>query len=222
MKPLIYQYRMQWRELLLQCVGIVPDNISSLVHAFGIRLKKQEIWHPAYEAFCRCGEPYVLTMENLKGITEVQPVGTCVYIVENEMVFSYLMEQVQGKNVSLLCTLGQPRYAALKLISLIVQSGILIYYSGDLDPDGIGIADRLWQRFGNRIQFFGMSPEDYRNSLSKEVFGENGRKKLEHIWHPLLRETAELVRKTGKAGYQENILKELSEKLVGCDQNQNL
>lgn len=164
----------------------------------------------------------MLTMENLKGITEVQPVGTCVYIVENEMVFSYLMEQIQGKNVSLLCTSGQPRYAALKLISLIVQSGILIYYSGDLDPDGIGIADRLWQRFGNRIQFFGMSPEDYRNSLSKEVFGENGRKKLEHIWHPLLRETAELVRKTGKAGYQENILKELSEKLVGCDQNQNL
>ena len=115
----------------------VPDNISSLVHAFGIRLKKQEIWHPAYEAFCRCGEPYVLTMENLKGITEVRPVGTCVYIVENEMVFSYLMEQVQGKNVSLLCTSGQPRYAALKLISLIVQSGIPIYYSGDLDPDGI-------------------------------------------------------------------------------------
>ena len=32
MKPLIYQYRVQWRELL-QCVGIVPDNISSLVHA---------------------------------------------------------------------------------------------------------------------------------------------------------------------------------------------
>lgn len=56
-----------------------------------------------------------------------------------------------GKNVSLLCTSGQPRYAALKLISLIVQSGIPIYYSGDLDPDGIGIADRLWQRFGNRI-----------------------------------------------------------------------
>ena len=95
----------------------------------------------------------MLTMENLKGITEVQPVGTCVYIVENKMVFSYLMEQVQGKNVSLLCTSGQPRYAALKLISLIVQSGIPIYYSGDLDPDGIGIADRLWQRFGNRIQF---------------------------------------------------------------------
>ena len=161
-------------------------------------------------------------MENLKGITEVQPVGTCVYIVENEMVFSYLMEQVQGKKVSLLCTSGQPRYAALKLISLIVQSGIPIYYSGDLDPDGIGIADRLWQRFGNRICFFGMSPEDYRNSLSKEAFGENGRKKLEHIRNPLLRETAELVRKTGKAGYQENILKELSENIVRGNPNQNL
>ena len=86
------------------------------LEAIEIRLKKQEIWHPAYEAFCRCGEPYVLTMENLKGITEVQPVGTCVYIVENEMVFSYLMEQVQGKgkNVSLPCTSGQPRYAAVR------------------------------------------------------------------------------------------------------------
>ena len=183
MKPLIYQYRMQWRELL-QCVGVVPDNISSLVHAFGIRLKKQEIWHPAYEAFCRCGEPYVLTMENLKGITEVQPVGTCVYIVENKMVFSYLMEQVQGKNVSLLCTSGQPRYAALKLISLIVQSGIPIYY-GDLEPDGIGIATDS-----------GSGSETESNSLDVT------RGLPEHIWHPLLRETAELVRKTGKAGYQ--------------------
>ena len=89
MKPLIYQYRMQWRELL-QCVGVVPDNISSLVHAFGIRLKKQEIWHPAYEAFCRCGEPYVLTMENLKGITEVQPVGMCIHCgKQNGIQLSY-------------------------------------------------------------------------------------------------------------------------------------
>lgn len=58
--------------------------------------------------------------------------------------------------------------------------------------------------------------------FQKKYLERMAEKKLEHIWHPLLRETAELVRKTGKAGYQENILKELSEKLVGCDQNQNL
>ena len=150
--------------------------------------------------FADAGEPYVLTMENLKGITEVQPVGTCVYIVENEMVFSYLMEQVQGKNVSLLCTSGQPRYAALKLISLIVQSGIPIYYSGDLDPDGIGIADRLWQRFGNRIPILwnvtrGLPEQSFKRSIWREW----QEKSWNTIWHPLLRETAELVRKTGKA-----------------------
>ncbi len=198
----------QWRELL-QEEGIVPDNISSMVHAFGIRLKKQENWHPAYDAFCDCREPYVLTMENLKGITEAQAVGRCVYIVENEMVFSYLLEQIQQCEVALLCTSGQPRYAALKLISLIVQSGIPVYYSGDLDPDGIGIADRLWLRFGEGIRFWRMSPEDYRNSLSKEAFGEAGKKKLEHICHPALQETARAMQATGKAGYQENILKEL-------------
>ncbi len=203
----------QWRERL-QCVGIVPDNISSMVHVFGIRLKKQEVWHPAYDAFWRCREPYVLTMENLKGITGAQPVGKCVYIVENEMVFSYLLEQIQKSEVSLLCTSGQPRYAALKLISLIVQSGIPIYYSGDLDPDGIGIADRLWQRFGDAIHIWRMTPEDYRKSLSNEIFGESGQKKLEHIVHPVLRKTVEVVKKTGKAGYQENILKELSGDII--------
>lgn len=55
-----------------------------------------------------------------------------------------------------------------------------------------------------------MSPEDYRNSLSKEAFGENGRKKLEHICHPALQETARVMQTIGKAGYQENILKELA------------
>ena len=113
MKPLIYQYRMQWRELL-QCVGVVPDNISSLVHAFGIRLKKQEIWHPAYEAFCRCGEPYVLTMENLKGITEVQPVGTCVYIVENEIQLSYGTGAGKGKECVVAVYVGTAAVCSIK------------------------------------------------------------------------------------------------------------
>lgn len=109
---------------------------------------------------------------------------------------------MQGKYVSLLCTSGQPRYAALKLISLIVQSGIPIYYSGDLEPDGIGIADRLWQRFGNRIQFFGMSPEDYRNSLSKEVLEKMAKKAGTHLAPVIKRNggTGKENRKSGISG----------------------
>lgn len=46
----------RWRELLLSN-GIVPDNISSIVHIYGLRLQIGGDWHPAYDAFCRRQEP---------------------------------------------------------------------------------------------------------------------------------------------------------------------
>lgn len=198
----------QWRELL-QDAGIVPDNVSSMLHAYGLRMKRKDGWHPAYEAFCTLKEPYVITMENLRGITGVQVVGNRVYVVENEMVFSYLLNHVKDGSLTLLCTSGQLRAAALELIRMILDSGVRIYYSGDIDPDGVGIADRLWQKFGDGIQIWRMTPEDYQNSLSGESIGDIGLTKLGNIKNPLLRETAKYMKANGMAAYQENILEDL-------------
>ena len=219
----------QWRERLME-VGIVPDNISSFVHAYGLRLQSRAGWHPAYDAFCSLGEPYVITMENLRNIVGVEVVGSRVYVVENEMVFSYLLEhtgkkrrpavgggvgQRPGESLTLICTSGQLRTVALELFPLILSSGAEIYYSGDIDPDGIGIADRLWQRFGDRIHPWRMSPEDYERSISEEPIGLNGIAKLETVNHPLLQQTAECVRMQGRAAYQENLLEELLRDIQG-------
>ena len=214
----------QWRELLFE-VGIVPDNVSSIVHAYGVHLQTKEGWHPAYEAFCRLREPYVITMENLKGITGAMTERDKAYVVENEMVFCYLLEHVKeginkrpvsvnelnNKKMTLLCTSGQFRTVAMELIPLILSSGSEIYYSGDIDPDGIRMADRLWQKFGNRIHIWRMSPEDYEISISKEDIDNNGLVKLENIQHPLLKRTAENVKEKKRAAYQENLLEELLE-----------
>lgn len=211
-----------WRELL-SAVGIVPDNVSSIVHACGMRLQTKDGWHPAYDAFCNLKEPYVITMENLRGIIGARAEGDRVYVVENEMVFSYLLEhagkekqpkpgrlnQHQNANLTLLCTSGQLRAVALELIPLILNSGADIYYSGDIDPDGIGIADRLWQKFGDRIHIWRMSPADYETSISKEYIGNNGLAKLENVRNPLLQQTAECVKEKRIAAYQENLLEEL-------------
>lgn len=200
----------QWRELLLSG-GIVPDNISSIVHIYGLRLQVRGEWHPAYEAFCRRQEPCAVTMENLQELTAVQPTGDKVYIVENEMVFSYLLKHLEQKKVTLLCTSGQLRSAAVKLIPFLLDSGAEIYYSGDTDPDGIRIADRLWKKYGDRIHVWRMSVEDYVKSLSEEEIGNVSIKKLETVENPVLRKTAKEVRKKKRAGYQENILKDLLE-----------
>lgn len=200
----------QWRELLLSN-GIVPDNISSIVHIYGLRLQVAGDWHPAYDVFCRRQETCAVTMENLQELTAVQPTGDKVYIVENEMVFSYLLKHLEQKNVTLLCTSGQLRSAAVKLIPFLLDSGAEIYYSGDIDPEGIRIADRLWRKYGERIHVWRMSEEDYEKSLSEEEIGRISMKKLETVENPVLRETAKEIRKRKRAGYQENILKDLLE-----------
>ena len=151
----------------------------------------------------------MITMENLRGITKVQAAGQKVYVVENEMVFTWLLNRVGNQKLTLLCTSGQLRAVALEVISQLLDSGADIYYSGDLDPDGLGIADRLWQRFGDRIHIWRMSEEDYEKSLSGEPIDRLGMAKLEHIRHPLLKKTAAVIRKKACAGYQENILEEL-------------
>lgn len=200
----------QWRELLLSN-GIVPDNISSIVHIYGLRLQVAGDWHPAYDVFCRRQEPCAVTMENLQELTAVQSTGDKVYIVENEMVFSYLLKHLEQKNVTLLCTSGQLRSAAVKLIPFLLDGGAEIYYSGDIDPEGIRIADRLWRKYGERIHVWRMSEEDYEKSLSEEEIGSISMKKLETVENPVLRETAKEIRKRKRAGYQENILKDLLE-----------
>lgn len=114
----------------------------------------------------------MITMENLKGITEVQPLGKNVFIVENEMVFSYLIDNLPDKNCTLLCTSGQLRFVSQKLLSLILENGTDVYYSGDIDPDGMGIADRLWMKFGDRIHMWRMSPEDYEKVFQGNTLGK--------------------------------------------------
>lgn len=126
--------------------GIIPDNISSLVHCFGLHLQIEGRWHPAYEVFCDRQEPFALTMENLRGLTGAFAERKQVYIVENEMVFSYLLEQLKNVKKTILCTSGQPRTAALKLIEALLKSGIEIFYSGDL---GSGTASASRTAFGS-------------------------------------------------------------------------
>ena len=207
-----------WRERM-QSVGIVPDNIASMVHVFGVRLETADGPHPAYEAFYHRKEPYVLTAENLRSVTGAKAEHNIVYVVENEMVFLYLAENAKDLDVSILCTSGQLRAAAIRLLDHLAESGAAIRYSGDLDPAGMDIADRLWQRYGNRLHLWRMGTEDYRESMSGEVIGDGQLVKLKRLKNAELCQTAELVQKEKLAGYQENLLGKLLDDVLNGLQN---
>lgn len=199
----------EWKERLLY-THILPDDISSMVTTLGVHLQIGDQVHPAMEEFCRMREPVVMTALNLRRATAAWTKEKRVYIVENEMVFTYLADKVCENSIALMCTSGQLRNAALEMIDLLVKNDTEIYYSGDMDPEGMGIADRLWQRFPERVRIWRMSREDYQKAVSNETIDKRSMSILKSLKNPQLQNTAKDIMKKKQAGYQENILAEFS------------
>ncbi len=200
--------------------GVQMDEISSTVTAYGIHLKTTDGLHPAYEGYMKLEEPYVIMLSNLTGVSKAygrwaeEAEHKPVFVVENEMVFSHLQQKLTGVEYSLLCTSGQPRTAAFVLLDLLAVSGAQFYYAGDLDPEGMMIAERLWRRYGERLCIWHMGTEDYEKSMSGEMIGDMRLGMLDKLMHPVLVETAKLVRRNGMAGYQEQLVEDLREDIL--------
>ncbi len=197
--------------------GIRLDEISSTAAAFGIHLEKEDgALHPAYEGFIREKEPFVIMQANLEKVSRAYGDGACVFVVENEMVFSYLCAQARqhGAAAALACTSGQPRKAAYALLDLLAKSGMQIRYAGDMDPDGLRIADRLWERYGGQLKLWHMEPKDYQMAVSDEKIDQRGMAKLDKLRHPVLKETAKSIAKARRAAYQEQLLPVMAEDIL--------
>lgn len=104
-----------------------------------------------------------------------------------------------------MCMNGQPRLSAL-LLELLAEVGMAVWYAGDFDPEGLLIAQRLKRCYRGEFHFSYMSPEDYERSLSGETISPRRLAMLEKIMEEGLRGTAGALRRTGRAGYQENML----------------
>lgn len=191
--------------------GIEVDTISSFTTAFGISFFTEKGIHQAYEEFIKQSEEYMVTMSNLKRIVKADCKRKKVFIVENQMVFSYLCEYFKDKEIALLCTSGQLKTASLILIDMLCQEGCTLYYSGDIDPEGIEIADKLIQRRGNKIIPWCFTIEDYKLNISEKIISEESMKKLEKIKSDCFIELIEEVKNKKRAGYQELILDKMKE-----------
>ena len=134
----------KWKELY-ERNGILVDQLSSTVAAFGIHLMTAEGPHPAYEGYWERQEPCIISLANLAHARGAFGESEKIYIVENEMVFSELAERLSDHPVTLLCTSGQPRTAAYRLMELLCESDerVSFWYAGDMDPEGLDIAQRL-------------------------------------------------------------------------------
>lgn len=188
--------------------NIEVDSISNYVACFGIRLYTKLGEHKAYKEFIENSEEYLVTLSNLSKIIKADNDNKRVFIVENQMVFSYLCKYFKDRNISILCTSGQLKTSALILIDMLCESECKIYYSGDFDPEGIEIAEKLIQRSKNIVPWC-FSKEDYKIGISENIISDERLKKLDKIENICFKELIEEIKREKKAGYQELLLDKL-------------
>jgi len=162
-----------------------------------------------------------------------------VWVVENPAVFSAILDRWEAEYPSfaasfaltpasgairadgtadppwppLVCSSGQFTLAVLALCDRLAASGCEIWYSGDLDPKGVQIAMRLWERYpAGTVVFWRYTARDYLQSLSENAIIKENDKQWSHLKKYLrsklvlpaeIRETVQLMIEQKKPAYQE-------------------
>lgn len=194
-----------WYELL-EKANLIKDEIAGSLAIYNVQLLKDNTAHQGAYWCYKYKQPFMLAYCNLNDIDKATTDNNIVYVVENEMVFTTLQKEIKDRNIALICTSGQPSLTAQKLIELLVKGNNRIFYSGDIDPEGLGICDRLWKKYPNNITPWLMDKNDYLASISNEKVSNQRLSLLDRIENPILKETSILLKENKKAAYQENMI----------------
>ncbi len=198
----------EWKARILYRAGILKDDLSNTVLVYGIRAFLQDgSVHAGMEGFYRMKEPMQCTLQTLYRLDRICGQED-VYAVENPAVFANLISRYPDR--TFVCTNGQLRLSVLILLDMLSAKSRL-HYAGDFDPEGLDIAQRLKDRYKDRLSLWAYEPEYYLRAGRQGYLPEGGitperMKKLEKLKAPELLRIAELIREHGKAVYQETML----------------
>lgn len=216
---------------LLGHFGIVRDDLLNFVTCSGIlgfrenETEPAPVWRSAYEEGAVLNAPLreILKMERFTPAASHyrRNKKSRVFVLENSGVYSELLDQITAKEAPpIICTHGQIKLASLIFMDKLAQNGTIIYYSGDFDPEGLLMAQRLLLRYGSGMRLWHYSLEDYRSSLSKVQLESSRISKLQGISAPELVGVMDAMKQSRKAAYQEYLVKQLVADVVaflGCD-----
>ncbi len=187
--------------------GLLRDELSNNTLVYGITgMGKDGEPHEGISGFLKRREPLQITLMTMRKLARVCPQKEKrVYIVENPAVFSKLMRA--WPEAAIVCGNGQIRLAALVLLDLF-DAETAFLYAGDYDPEGLQIAQRLKECYGERLRLWKYSREFYERYQSDVEISAKSLKKLEHVYLPELQEIKQAMLQKKKAAYQEAMLGE--------------
>lgn len=196
---------------ILYRAGLYQDGISNYcsvarLQAFNENNQPHLGWAGFYDSY----EALNVNMDNLLHIHFI----TCcdrVYIVENPSVFQALLKKIKKEKIEkigLVCTNGQLNYSAYLLLDILVNSNVEIYYSGDMDPEGLLIADKIKQRYPS-TKLWCYDVRQYEISKSKEQATDQRMHMLDALKDEALIRIGKCISENkNRVGYQENMIEE--------------
>lgn len=158
--------------------GIVDDDLSSQVMVY------LPEWFGAWEE-------RVLTLRQVEHIDPERVArlsGKRIIMVENPSVFAELIDAdlrtrpnaESGTNCTnippiLICGNGQPTTAVIRLLDMLMNetAGRKLYYAGDMDPAGLGIAHSLKMRYGDAFYTWYMDVGTFLQYAHKGIVMED-------------------------------------------------
>lgn len=196
--------------------NLLIDDVSNMVLCKNIKGYKKEkimygqnrtnyILHEGLEGFSKYNEPIYLNLYNLSDIAFLQEPSKYkeVVVMENPAVFMEVSEKTKNKDFPIVCTYGQIKLSGLILLDMLVKQKYKLYYSGDMDPEGIQIADNLKSRYNEDLYFLGFDKYTYKSNLSNVQISNIRLKKLEKVKSKDLKEICEALNLMKKASYEE-------------------
>lgn len=207
----------------LYAFGLLRDDVLNFVTCAGLAAasdagKAHELsyWRQAWREGAIVNVPLreLLRCQVLYG---AKTDGSPVFIVENSGVFSSLVDSFVEKTgflPPLLCTHGQFKLASWAAVERIAAAGCPIWYSGDFDPEGLVIAQKLAERYPDQVKLWRYTWADYELSLSPVILDPLRLSKLAAVYRPELLAVAEQMRQLQRAGYQEALVDKLVEDMA--------
>ncbi len=191
---------------LLSLVNLDKDDLHSFVTCFGLEAYRNgelvQQWHWANKE----GSVQNIPLRSLRGIDIVKPIsGKRVFVLENSGVYSSVLDKLDSV-YSVVCTHGNFKLSAMLLFDKLIKGGAELYYSGDIDVNGIMIANYLKNKYPTKVHIWRMGLEEYLKSISNVTVSATSLEKFNFDETSDFYVVANEMKKVKKAGYQEPLL----------------
>jgi len=148
--------------------GLLSNGLISQVMVLGVNAKNQDgTIDPTCAFYAKIGEPHVLTLDSAIRFEYVEAYNDKIYVIENPLVYTALVERLfiseMHSKCTLICPIGHSNAAFLRILERCKEA--TIYYAGNMDYNGLAAADNLYLKLGKRFKPWRYTKSDYSQIL---------------------------------------------------------